>query len=158
MNINATLFVEVVIFIAFVQLTMHYIWPPLSKVLEERRLLIDQGIRNTEQAKQTLAEAKENAEAIILSAKEKAHLIENEAKKEASAYILAEKEKIEAARRRSQESLEASFQQQLNDARKKLHGEVTKLAVALCQKVLLQDSLDKKIQDNIISSYEEGSV
>ena len=35
MNINATLLVEVVIFITFVMITMRYIWPPLTKIIEE---------------------------------------------------------------------------------------------------------------------------
>mgnify|MGYP001254267832 CR=1 FL=1 len=29
---------------------MRYVWPPLAKILDERKVLIDQGIRNAEQA------------------------------------------------------------------------------------------------------------
>ena len=153
MNINATLFVEMVIFIAFVMLTMRYVWPPLKKVIEERKLLIEQGIKNSEEAKVTLEEAKENAEHIVHVAKERAYQIVSEAKKEASDIILKGKEQITLQKQKSEADMQAEAQHIISQARKNLHKEITQVAVSLCEKVLMETKLDDRIQKHILSSY-----
>ena len=153
MNINATLFVEVVIFASFVVLPMRYVWPPLAKILDERKVLIDQGIRNAEQAEQTLQEAHKNANQVISTAKEKAREIVSQARKEASQIVGAGKEKIEILRFQTEKDLQAEVKQMTNQARKNIHQEVTKLSMALCQKILMENSIDNKMQEKILASY-----
>lgn len=153
MNINATLFVEVVIFAAFVVLTMRYVWPPLAKILDERKTLIDQGIRNAEQAERTLQEAHKNADQVVLIAKEKAREIVSQARKDASQIVVAGKEKVEMLRFQTEKDLQAEIKQMTNEARKNIHQEVTRLSMALCQKILIENSIDKKMQEQVLASY-----
>lgn len=158
MNINATLLVEVVIFITFVMITMRYIWPPLTKIIEERKTLIEQGIKNSEEAKETLEDAKLNAEHIIHVAKERAYQIISEARKEASDIVLHGKEQIAIARRKSEIELEAETTHKINLARKKLHKEVTKITFSLCEKVLMESKLNDKLQSNILDTYANQDI
>ncbi|MFN8735929.1 MAG: F0F1 ATP synthase subunit B, partial [Betaproteobacteria bacterium] len=44
MNINATLFVQLVVFFIGAWVTMKFIWPPLIKALDERRQKIADGL------------------------------------------------------------------------------------------------------------------
>jgi F-type H+-transporting ATPase subunit b len=153
MNINATLFVEVVIFAGFVVLTMRYVWPPLAKILDERKVLIDQGIRNAEQAERTLQDAHKNAEQVVLIAKEKAKGIVSQARKEASQIVVEGKEKIQMLRFQTEKDLQAEIKQMTNNARKTIHQDVTRLSMALCQKILTENSMDKKMQEQVLASY-----
>ena len=44
MNINATLFVQMVVFFIGAWVTMKFIWPPLRSALDERRSKIEAGL------------------------------------------------------------------------------------------------------------------
>ena len=66
MDINATLLVEMIIFLLFVLITKHYIWPPIIGVLDERRDIIQKGLQQADQAKSELAKAKEKADLSLI--------------------------------------------------------------------------------------------
>ena len=65
MDINATLLVEMVIFLLFFLLTKQYIWPPIIQVLDDRRATIEKGLRQADEAKAELAKAEKKAEETI---------------------------------------------------------------------------------------------
>ena len=87
MDINATLLVEMVIFLLFFLLTKQYIWPPIIEVLDERRATVEKGLRQADDAKAELAKAEEKAEETIHKAASKAKEIVNTAQKEAITII-----------------------------------------------------------------------
>nr|NDG07520.1 F0F1 ATP synthase subunit B [Oxalobacteraceae bacterium] len=43
MNLNATLFAQLVVFFILALFTMKYVWPPLMKALDERANKISEG-------------------------------------------------------------------------------------------------------------------
>ena len=55
MNINATLFAQIVVFAILVLFTMKFVWPPIAKALDERALKITEGLASAEKAKSELA-------------------------------------------------------------------------------------------------------
>lgn len=57
MNINATLFLQAIVFAILVWFTMRYIWPPLTKALDERAAKIAEGLSAADKAKAELAAA-----------------------------------------------------------------------------------------------------
>ena len=105
MNINATLLVEVVIFLTFVYLTMRYVWPPILAVLEERQLHIDQGLKNADQAKQTLDEAHTVADKLTYQARVKADEIVEQAQIQASDILNQAKLDCEELKRQTEVNL-----------------------------------------------------
>ena len=87
MDINATLLVEMVIFLLFFLITKHYIWPPIVTVLDERREAIQKGLQQADEAKNELAKAHEKAEDTIHLAAQKAKKVVEDAQKEATALV-----------------------------------------------------------------------
>lgn len=57
MNLNATLFAQLVVFFILAVFTMKFVWPPLIKSIDERAKKIADGLAAAERGKQALAEA-----------------------------------------------------------------------------------------------------
>ena len=94
MEINVTLVVQMLVFLAFVWFTMRFVWPPLSKALEERQEKIADGLAAAERGRRELElaqhrvkdemkQAKVQASDIIEKANRRAVQIVEEAKDDA---------------------------------------------------------------------------
>ena len=57
MSINATLFFQIIVFFVLVWFTMKFVWPPITKALDERAQKIADGLSAAERAKTELAAA-----------------------------------------------------------------------------------------------------
>ena len=96
MNLNATLFAQIVVFFVLAWFTMQFVWPPIVKELDERAKKIADGLAAAEQGKKDLELASQrSAEAIkegrvkaaelIANAEKRANQVIEEAKKTAQA-------------------------------------------------------------------------
>ena len=68
MNINASLFVQMVVFFLGAWVTMKYIWPPLIHAIEERQKKIADGLAAANKGEKALAVATEQGKAIEAAA------------------------------------------------------------------------------------------
>ena len=57
MSINATLFVQLGVFLVLALFTMKFVWPPIAKALDERAQKIADGLAAADRAKTELAAA-----------------------------------------------------------------------------------------------------
>ena len=91
MNINATLIIQLLVFLTLAWVTMKFIWPPMIKAIDERREKIAAGLAAAEQGNKALEsakaqsisferEAREHAQSIIMEAEKRAQAIETQAK------------------------------------------------------------------------------
>ena len=64
MNINASLFLQMVVFFLGAWITMKYIWPPLIHAIEERQKKIADGLSAANKGEKALAIATEQGKAI----------------------------------------------------------------------------------------------
>ena len=64
MNINATLIGQAIWFALFVFFCMKFVWPPISRALEERKQKIAEGLSAADRAERDLELAQEKATAI----------------------------------------------------------------------------------------------
>ncbi len=87
MNINATLFAEMVVFIGFVGLTRLYVWPPLMDIIEQRQKDIAQGVEDARQGSVLLRDAEDKRHQILQDAKKQSSGILNQAESEAESII-----------------------------------------------------------------------
>ena len=55
MNLNATLFAQLVVFLILATFTMKFVWPPIVKALDERSKKIADGLAAADRAKTDLA-------------------------------------------------------------------------------------------------------
>ncbi|HEY7642692.1 MAG TPA: F0F1 ATP synthase subunit B [Steroidobacteraceae bacterium] len=136
MNLNATLFIQTIVFVILGWITMRFIWPPLIKAIEERQRKIADGLASSEKAEKSLAEAKANATDIIKEARVQANKIveqanrrSNEVVEEARGTAIAEGQRL-LADARTEVTLES------NRAREQLRREVANIAVAGASKLL----------------------
>ena len=99
MNLNATLFAQLVVFFILAWFTMQFVWPPIVKALDERAKKIADGLAAAERGKQdlelatkrsteALREGKEKAAALIANAEKRGAPLIEEAK--AAAKVEAE--------------------------------------------------------------------
>ena len=54
MNLNATIFAQIIVFGILVWFTMKYVWPPIAKALDERADKIAEGLAAAERGKAIL--------------------------------------------------------------------------------------------------------
>jgi F-type H+-transporting ATPase subunit b len=155
MDINITLFGEMLTFAALVWVMMKYIWPPLMKAIEERQQKIADGLAAAERGKNELALAQTNITEQLRQTKAEAVLMLNQASVQAGDYL--EKKKAEADEERIKLLAQAKIdiEQEMNSAKYILQQQTADLVITAAEKILLQkvDSVtQKKLVNELISS------
>ena len=89
MNLNATLFGQMITFAIFVWFTMRVIWPLLSTQLETRKQIIADGLAAAEEGRMILANAEEAAKNKIHETRAHCYKLLEEADKEATKILEA---------------------------------------------------------------------
>ena len=139
MNINATLSVQIAVFLALWWFTAKYVWPPIVKALDERSKKIADGLAAADKAKSELAAAEKRVEAEIKQAR--ASAAEVRASGEKQAAHLVEEARAEAARivteaRKAAEGEAALAAQRAKD---QLREQVALLAVSGAERILRRE-------------------
>ena len=149
MNLNATLFIQTIVFVILGWVTMRFIWPPLIKAIEERQKKIAEGLASSERAEKSLAEAKASATDIIKEARVQANKIVEQANRRSSEVVeeargtaIAEGQRL-LADARNEVTLES------NRAREQLRREVALIAVAGAGKLLGRE-IDAKAHADLL--------
>ena len=139
MSINATLFVQLVVFLILALFTMKFVWPPIAKALDERAQKIADGLAAADKAKteltavnkrveQELSQTRNETASRLADADRRAQAIIEEAKARAT----EEGNKIVAAAR-------AEAEQQAIAAREALREQVAALAVKGAEQILRKE-------------------
>jgi F-type H+-transporting ATPase subunit b len=139
MNINATLFFQLVVFFIGAWVTMKFIWPPLIKSLEERQKKIADGLAAADRGQKSLDEAKRKiAEE---QAAERAHVQQLiiEAEKRGQAIVDAAKGQAKVEADRIVETAKAEATQEMQRAKDSLRDQVAVLAVAGAAQILQRE-------------------
>ena len=139
MSINATLFVQLVVFAILVWFTMRFVWPPITKAIDERTQKIADGLSAAERARLELSNANRRVDEQLSAARDDA------AKRLADAERLAQS-MIEDAKARAAEegakivaAARAEAQQEVVKAREVLRGQVAELAVRGAEQILRRE-------------------
>ena len=139
MNINASLFLQAVVFAILVWFTMKYVWPPIMKALDERAQKIADGLAAADKAKSELSSANKRVEAELASSRTETatRLAEAERRgqsmvEDAKARAVEEGNKIIAAAK-------VEAQQQSNRAREVLREQVAALVVKGAEQILRRE-------------------
>ena len=78
MNLNATIFAQIIVFGILVWFTMKYVWPPIAKALDERADKIAEGLAAAERGKSDFEQAeKKVAELLADGRSQVAELVAN---------------------------------------------------------------------------------
>ena len=136
MNINLTLFGQMLAFALFVLFCMKYVWPPILAAMHERAAKIADGLAAADRASHDLELAQDKAVERLREAKEEASGIVDSANKRASQIVEEAKDQARTEGERLKEAAQAEIEQELNRAREQLRSQVAALALAGAEKVL----------------------
>ena len=139
MNINATLFLQAIVFAILVWFTMKFVWPPITKVLDERAQKIADGLEAADKAKAELAMANKRVEAELASSRSETALRLAEAERRAQAMIDEAKARAVEEGNRIIAAAKAEAEQQSIKARDTLRDQVAALAVKGAEQILRKE-------------------
>lgn len=139
MNINATLIVQIVVFLGLWWFTARYVWPPITKALDERSQKIADGLAAADKARTQLAAAERRVEQELQQARSGAAEVRAGAEKQAAALIEKAREEasaiVSAARKAAEDEAVLAAQK----ARDQLRDQVAQLAVAGAERILRRE-------------------
>jgi F-type H+-transporting ATPase subunit b len=139
MNINLTLFAQLVSFALFVWFNMKFVWPPLVKAMDERKAKIAEGLAAAERGQHEQELAEKRAKDYLHKAKQDAAVIKSNAEKQAAMIIEEAREKAKDEGKRQLVAAQAEIEQESNKAREVLRSKVAELAVLGAEKILRKE-------------------
>jgi len=139
MEIGMTLLGQALSFAILIWFTMKFIWPPLTKAMDDRAQRIAEGLSAADRAKAELKDANARVEDEIRKARvtateiiDKANQAANQIMDKAKADAL-----LEAARQKA--VAQADIEAMVGKARESLRGQVAALAVQGAQKIIQRE-------------------
>ena len=139
MNLNATLFAQLAVFLVLALFTMKFVWPPLMKALDERAERIANGLAAADRGKADLAAAEKRVQAELASARDQGQSRIADAEKRAAMIIEDAKKTAAEEAARIVATARAEAEQQVTRVREELRGQVAALAVQGAEQILKRE-------------------
>ncbi len=139
MSINATLFVQMIVFAILVWFTMKFVWPPIARALDERAQKIADGLAAADKAKSELAAANKRVEQELASSRnENAQRLADD---ERRGQAIVEEAKVRANEEGAKiiAAAKVEAEQQTIRAREALRDQVAQLAVKGAEQILRKE-------------------
>ncbi|GAA4408837.1 F0F1 ATP synthase subunit B [Quisquiliibacterium transsilvanicum] len=139
MNLNATLIVQIVVFLALWWFTAKLVWPPITKALDERSKRIADGLAAADKAKADLVAAERRVQDEMKKARDVAAEMRTGAERQGAQLL--EEARSEAARIVTQAKQSAEEEAGLAAQRAKdaLREQVAELAVVGAERILRRE-------------------
>ena len=150
MNLNATLFAQIVVFFILAWFTMKFVWPPIMKALDERATKIAESLAEAERARQMLKNASTSAAEAVREGKDKVAELIVQAEKRGQEIIEAAKMQAKVEADKVVAGAKAEIEVEVNRAKDQLRTQVATLAVAGAEKIL-ESSVDAKAHNDLVA-------
>lgn len=139
MYLNATLFIQIIVFAILWWFVAKYVWPPITEALDERATKIADGLAAADKAKTELVAAEARVEAELKEARAGAAEVRTGAEKQAATIV--EEARAEAAMIVSNAQKAAAEEAGLaaQRARDELREQVAALSVSGAEKILRRE-------------------
>lgn len=139
MNINATLFLQAIVFAILVWFTMRFIWPPITAALDERARKIAEGLAAADKAKADLAAADRRVETELAGARNDVAALRADAERRAQAIVDEAKARATEEGNKIIAASKAEADQQAVKVREALREQVAALAVKGAEQILRRE-------------------
>ncbi len=139
MFINASLIVQMIVFLLLVGFTMKYVWPPIVKALDERAEKIREGLSAADKAKAELKGAEAQIAKELAATKAESGKLIGDAEKRAAAIVDEAKKRAEEEGAKILAAAKADAEQQVGRAREALREQVAALAVKGAEQILQRE-------------------
>ncbi len=150
MNINLTLFGQMIAFAIFVWFCMKYVWPPITQAMQERQKKIADGLEAAGRAQKDLQLAQEKASDTLKETKVQAAQLLEQANKHANVLIEEARQQAQAEGERLIANARTEIEQEINRARDELRTQVASLAILGAQQIL-ESQVDAKVHDELVA-------
>jgi len=138
-SINATLFIQAIVFLILVWFTMQFVWPPIAKALDERAQKIADGLAAADRAKSELSAANQRVEKELSQARNETAARLADAERRAQAIIEEAKARATEEGNKLVAAARAEAEQQMVQAREALRAQVAVLAVKGAEQILRKE-------------------
>jgi F-type H+-transporting ATPase subunit b len=138
-SINATLFVQAIVFAILVWFTMKFVWPPIMKALDERAQKIADGLAAADKAKSELSVANKRVEDELAKSRNESAVRMAEAERRAQSLIEEAKVKATEEGGKIIAAAKVEAEQQTVKARETLREQVAALAVKGAEQILRKE-------------------
>lgn len=139
MSINATLFVQLGVFLVLALFTMKFVWPPIAKALDERAQKIADGLAAADKAKTELTAVNKRVEAELSQTRNETASRLADAERRAQAIIEEAKARATEEGNKIVAAARAEADQQAIAAREALREQVATLAVKGAEQILKKE-------------------
>ncbi len=153
MNINATLFAQLVVFFILGWFTMKFVWPPIVRALDERAKKISDGLAAAEKAQVDLRVAERRAAEEMTKARDTVSELRASAERQAVSIIEQARAEAAAIVTQARHLAEAEAETASQSARLALRAEVATLAVAGASQILRRE-IDAKAHADLLSQLQ----
>ena len=139
MNLNATLLAQIVVFAILWWFTMKFVWPPITKALDDRAKKVADGLAAADKAKLELQSANKRVEEQLVQSRNETAKLLADAEKRAQAIVDEAKRRAEDEGAKIVAAAKAEAQQQSIQAREALRSQVAALAVKGAEQILKRE-------------------
>ena len=139
MSLNATLIAQIVVFLILAWFTMSFVWPPITKALDERAKKIADGLSAADKAKAELTDANKRVEAQLTAARTDATQRLADAERLAQSMIEDAKGRATEEGAKIIASAKAEAEQEAIKVREALRDQVAALAVKGAEQILRKE-------------------
>ena len=149
MNVNATLFGQMLAFGILIWFTMKFVWPPLLAAIDERRKTIADGLSAAERATQSLKDASTKSDEELKAARQQSAEIVANANKQAAQLVEQAKTAASTEAERIRTAAKGEVDREIAVAREALKKQVGELAVLGASRILKRE-VDAKAHADVI--------
>jgi len=135
-SINATLFFQAVVFAILVWFTMKFVWPPITKALDERAQKVADGLAAADKAKSELTAANKRVEEELAKSRNETAARLADAERRAQAIVEDAKARATEEGNKIIAAAKVEAEQQSVQARELLRAQVAVLAVKGAEQIL----------------------
>jgi F-type H+-transporting ATPase subunit b len=152
MDINATLIGQLLTFLILIWFTMKYVWPPITKAMQDREKKIAAGLEAAERSKRELEQAEHKALTIIRDAKLESSQIIDQAHKRSTHIVEEAKENARVESGRILERAQEEIAREITQAKEALRKQLATLVIAGAEKII-QRNLDASAQAALLDEF-----
>lgn len=150
MNINASLFIQWIPFLFLAWFTARFIWPPITKALDERAHKIADGLAAADRAKLELSNANQRVEQQLAATREESTRRIADAERMAAGLIEDAKRRAVEEAAKIMAAAKADAEQQVVAAREALRDQVALLAVKGAEQILHRE-VDTQVHAELLA-------
>jgi len=149
MNVNATLFGQMLAFGILIWFTLKFVWPPLLAAIEERQKKIADGLAAADRAAASLKDATAKSDEELKAARQQSAEIVAAANKQAAQLVEQAKTAATTEAERIRTAAKGEVDREIASARESLRKQVGELAVLGASRILKRE-VDAKAHADVI--------